>query len=261
MRQLNAGSLDYQGTLEITGLRKSYFGVRAVDDVDFQVKPGELVGLIGPNGSGKTTLLDCISGIQKADAGRVLLGGRDITGHSAQALSRREGMTRTFQAVRVFHTLTVRQNLLVAALGHTKRGPFYRNYLRSVSQWPGMHTRVEELIKELNLANVAELPAAALSYGQRKLLELGTALVVKPRILLLDEPVAAVNPTLANTIRDHILELSRQGVAILLVEHNIELVVDICERIVVLESGQKIAEGPPQSVISIDRVQEAYFGR
>jgi branched-chain amino acid transport system ATP-binding protein len=248
-------------TLRVDGLTKKYYGVTAVDDVSLDVAPGEIVGLIGPNGSGKTTFLDCISGVQHADSGRVFLGATEITGNPSHRLSRRHRVTRTFQAVRVFETLNVRDNILVGALGHSNRGFAYSNFLRGRKRWEPQHTRVDELITELNIGHVADLPAGSLSYGQRKLLELATALVERPRILLLDEPVAAVNPTLANTIRDHILGLANRGVGVLLVEHNIELVVGVCHRLIVLDNGQKIAEGTPQSVMAVDRVQEAYFGR
>lgn len=246
--------------LEVRGLTKFFYGVHALESVDFTVEPGEMVGLIGPNGSGKTTAIDCISGLQRSDAGQVLLGSHNIIGRSPQSLSR-VGLTRTFQSVRVFPTLDVRDNLAIGALGQARRGLAYTGYLRSRRRWPKIEPRVRELIADLGLEHVAHLPAGQLSYGQRKLVELGTALMVKPSLLLLDEPIAAVNPTLANVIRDRILALHAEGVSILLVEHNIELVIGICQRVVVLDSGRKIADGEPSVVMADPVVQEAYLGR
>jgi ABC-type branched-subunit amino acid transport system ATPase component len=235
--------------LQVRGLTKAFYGVHALREIDFTVEPGELVGMIGPNGSGKTTAIDCISGFQKADAGEVHFGGQSVTGLPAHRLVKL-GMVRTFQTVRVFPTLTVRQNIRAGALATA-----YSEGRNAVEQ------RVEALTDRFNLRRVADQPAGELSYGQRKLLELATGLVGRPQLLLLDEPVAAVNPTLAQTIIAEVLELHRSGVSVLLIEHNIEVVMNVCQRLVVLDHGEKVADGVPTEVINLPHVQEAYFGR
>lgn len=237
------------GHLEVVGLSKSFYGVHALSDVSFSLKSGELLGLIGPNGSGKSTAIDCISGYLKPDAGEVLIDGRRVSNASLHTVAH-AGLVRTFQLVRVFPTLSARDNIRAGALATT-----WRKSRKVIEE------RVNELIDRFNLRHVADLPAGHLSYGQRKLVELASALIMQPRILLLDEPIAAVNPTLANAIVDEIRALHGEGISILLVKHNIEVVMEICQRLVVLDSGSTVADGPPADVIGLQRVQEAYFGR
>jgi ABC-type branched-subunit amino acid transport system ATPase component len=237
------------GSLTVSALSKSFLGVRALAEVSFRVHEGELVGLIGPNGSGKTTLIDCISGFVRPEAGRVIFNSHDILGWSPHRIARK-GLIRTFQMARAFPTLTVAQNLLVSALHRSKRRAL----------WPA-RLHVYELIEKFGLSHVAQTRAAELSYGQRKLVELAAGLVAQPRLLLLDEPIAAINPTLALTIMGEIRELHTSGTSILLVEHNIEAVTRLAQRLVVLDHGAKIADGPPDTVIKSQTVQEAYFGR
>lgn len=260
MLTLDSDGTEKGGELHVTGLTKKYAGVTALESLDLTVAVGEVVGLIGPNGSGKSTALDCISGVQRPDSGSVQFAGRNVGRSSLHSLANR-GVTRTFQAVRIFPSLSIRDNLLVAAVSQKGRGPGYYQYLKSRLKWPDAQQQVQGVIEELDLTHVAELQAGHLSYGQRKLVELGSALVMKPSIMLLDEPVAAVNPTLANVIRDHIKLLNDKGISILLVEHNIELVVGLCTRLIVLDNGVKIAEGEPREIINNPSVQEAYFGR
>lgn len=238
--------------LDIHSLTKSFYGVRALNDVAFSVAPGELVGLIGPNGSGKTTAVDCITGFLAPDRIAATLDGEPIEGERPDRLARR-GLVRTFQQVRIFSTLTVRQNISM--------GAWALHGLDRPRDWHAVDRRTEELIDTLKLRRLADAPAGSLSYGQRKLVEFGAGLQCLPRLLVLDEPVAAVNPTLARTMRDRIVGLNRAGVSILLIEHNMELVNDICHRLVVLDHGDKIADGPPAEVMALKAVQEAYFGR
>lgn len=247
------------GTLAIRGLAKAYDGVRALDGVSFTVDAGQIVGLIGPNGSGKTTAIDCVTGLQRPDSGEVVLDGRNVSRQRTDRLAHL-GLVRTFQQVRTFETLSVRRNLRVAALGRRPRSRRVADLVRLDREEPELRGRVDELLEEFGLAAVADKPAGELSYGQRKLVEFAAACVRPPRVLLLDEPVAAVNPTLGNLIRDRIRDFNAAGTSVLLVEHNIELVVDICHRVVVLNQGRTIAEGDPAEVIAMAEVQEAYFG-
>jgi branched-chain amino acid transport system ATP-binding protein len=246
--------------LEVTGLTKAFYGVRALDQFSFAVGAGELVGLIGPNGSGKTTAIDCISGFQNPDAGSVTLDGESIYRKPPYALVQR-GLLRTFQSVRVFPTLSVRGNLRTAALARLAGTPRLRALLHRDRYWPGVDERIDELLQAFAIAHHANTPAGALSYGQRKLVEFAAACIYPPRMLLLDEPVAAVNPTIINVIRDWITRMNEAGTTILLVEHNIELVVGLCQRVIVLDHGLKIADGDPNDVMRMSEVQEAYFGR
>jgi branched-chain amino acid transport system ATP-binding protein len=240
--------------LEIRNLTKAFGGLTALDDVNLAVDSGELVGLIGPNGSGKTTAIDCISGFQNPDAVHALLDGTPIAGERPDQLATR-GMVRTFQQVRIFATLTVRQNIRMG--GWATRG---RARGTSRVDWDDVDVRTDELINLFELRRLADSPAGRLSYGQRKLVEFAAGMQCRPRLVLLDEPVAAVNPTLAQALRRRIVDLNQAGVSVLLVEHNMELVTGICSRIVVLDHGVKIADGPPEAVMAMKEVQEAYFG-
>jgi ABC-type branched-subunit amino acid transport system ATPase component len=248
--------------LEVQGLVKRFLGVTALDGVDFSIEPGELVSLIGPNGSGKTTLFNCVTGYLAPDQGRVLFRARDVTRAAPHQVARL-GLGRTFQHVSVFGRLTVLENLLVFLQQHQEerlvarllRAPSLRRLERQAVE------RARMLLDLVGLGERPEAPAASLSYGQRKLLAFAAALMSDPDLLLLDEPAAAVNPTMINQMKDHIVALHRQGKTVLLVEHNMDVVMDISRRIVVLDHGQKIAEGPPEAIRRDPRVIEAYFGR
>jgi ABC-type branched-subunit amino acid transport system ATPase component len=246
----------------VRGLTRRFLGVVAVDRVDLSVEAGELVSLIGPNGSGKTTLFNCVTGYLAADGGRVTFRDHDITGLAAHRIARL-GVGRTFQVVSVFPRLTALENLLTFVQQHQEE-----NIVARLVRAPGVRRhearavdRAMFLLDSVGLAGRADAPAGSLSYGQRKLLAFAGALMPDPDLLLLDEPAAAVNPTMINQMKDLIRALHRGGKTVLLVEHNMDVVMDISQRVVVLDHGQKIAEGPPEAIRRDPRVVEAYFGR
>ncbi len=248
--------------LEIRALTKRFLGVTAVDAVSLTIERGELVSLIGPNGSGKTTLFNCITGYLPSDAGTIAFRGADVTGAPPHRMSRL-GIGRTFQLVSVFPRLTVLENLLVFLQQHQEES-FFGRLVRSPRLRRLETAAVERARSLLALVGLGEregMPAGNLSYGQRKLLAFAAALMPDPELILLDEPAAAVNPTMINQMKDHIRMLHAQGKTILLVEHNMEVVMDISQRIVVLDHGQKIAEGTPEAIRRNPDVIEAYFGR
>ena len=241
--------------LEARGVVKRFGGLTAVDHVDITVEQGEMVGLIGPNGSGKTTLFDCLSRVSGVDAGTITLDGTDITRHRPHQVARL-GMSRTFQLIRVYRGLTVSENMELsiqwAGLGVPRL---------FTGTDPGTRRRVESLLEFLLLSRLRHEPAGTLSGGQRRLLEIGMALMSEPRLVLLDEATSGVNPALVIEIADRLREVNRsEGVAFLLVEHNVQFVADLCQRVVVLNQGTKLAEGTPRRIMEDPAVIEAYFG-
>ncbi len=247
--------------LEIRDLKKSFAGVRAVDGVSFSVEPGSITGLIGPNGSGKTTIIDCISGFQAIDDGTVSLAGRDLTGRPAHEVAR-AGLMRTFQTVQLYERLSLIDNLAIAAqqfdqagwLDEFLRTPRYRGAVGAAER------RARELLDLVGLASYARADAGILSYGQKKLVALAAALMPHPKIVVLDEPVAGVNPTRIREVAAILRKLNAAGETFLIVEHNVEFITGLCDRLIVLDQGKKLAEGPAQEIRNDPRVIEAYLG-
>ena len=230
--------------LEVRGLVKRFGGVTAVDRASLALGAGRIYGLIGPNGSGKTTLFNCITGIERRDAGEVRLAGRRIDGLAAHRIARL-GVGRTFQVIRVFPDLTATENLLAVSWGDEASA----------------RRRGRELLGLVGLGRLGDEPAGSLSYGQQKLLELARVLMMEPRLILLDEPAAGVNRTLLNDLLDAVRGLRAAGRTVLLVEHDMKVVMAVCEHVFVLDHGETIAEGPPAAIQRNERVIEAYFGR
>ena len=242
--------------LEVRNLTKHFFRLPALSRVNLTVEPGDLLGVIGPNGSGKTTLFNCVTGVLRPSEGHVRFKGEDITGLSADLVYRR-GIARTFQLIQLFPEMTVLENMLLAA--QERQGTLLGRLVRR--EGAGPRDRALELLEFLGIVNLRDHLAANLSYGQQKLLDFGMALMSKPEVILLDEPLAGVNPTMIRHLVGHIQALNAQGHTFVVIEHNMEVVMSLCRRIVVLSQGERIAEGSPAEVADDPLVLDAYFGR
>ena len=241
-----------QTLLEVDGLSKRFGGVAAVSGATFSVDTGTITGLIGPNGSGKTTVFNMITGYLKADAGSVRFEGEHVRRPNPRRLYRR-GLSRTFQQARVFPEMTLVENLVVAVAV-----PLWSLGRRGISRADA--ARAEELLERFGLGSHAHRKAGELSFGQRKLLEFATVLMGRPRLVLLDEPASGVNPLMIEQMERHIRDVHAEGVTFLVVEHDMNLVMRLCDAIVVLDHGAKIAEGHPDEVRADAAVLDAYLG-
>jgi branched-chain amino acid transport system ATP-binding protein len=242
--------------LKVTGLKKAYGAIKAVDGVSFEVMPGEIFGVIGPNGSGKTTMFNSVLGQIEPDEGRIILKDQDITGLSPQQLNQK-GVGRTFQTLQVFGKMTVRDNLLVAAQEH-QGSMFSRMFAPGDS---GLGAKADALIDQFRIQHVADKKAGELSYGQQKLVDIAMAFMSEPDLVLLDEPCAGVNPSLVGGISSLLKELNktRKG-SFVVIEHNMDFVMDLCHRILVMVEGKVMAIGTPAEIRANKQVLDAYLG-
>nr|MBA2391439.1 ABC transporter ATP-binding protein [Ktedonobacteraceae bacterium] len=227
--------------LEAQEISKSFGGIRALDTCSVSVEPGSITGLIGPNGSGKTTMFNIMTGYEQVDSGQVRFREKQITNIAPDKVFRL-GIGRTFQMTRIFPRLTVLENMHVAAQRNDFRG--------LISRWSSTHEqkRAIELLDFVGLSSLKGLLAGNLSFGQKKLLEFAFVLIAEPQVILLDEPAGGVNPTMVNYLADRIRTLNQRGVTFLVVEHNMEFVMNLCHKVVVMHRGTRIAEGAPAEV-------------
>jgi neutral amino acid transport system ATP-binding protein len=239
--------------LEAYNVSKAFGGIRALDSCSMLIEQGSIMGLIGPNGSGKTTLFNVITGYERVDTGDIRFNGKTITNTTPDKVFRL-GVGRTFQLTRIFSRLTVLENMHVAAQ-RQGIGALLGRWSLSYEQ-----QRVLELLDFVGITHLKDMPAANLSYGQKKLLEFAFVLIAEPQVMLLDEPAGGINPVMIAQLSERIRALNKRGVTFLVVEHNMEFVMGLCDTVAVMHRGSKIAEGNPEEVRKNPAVLEAYLG-
>lgn len=248
--------------LTIEKVTMQFGGLRAVDSVDAVVQEGEIRAIIGPNGAGKTTLLNMIDGFYRPTSGRIRFQGQDITGLPSYAIASR-GIARTFQNVRLFKELTILQNIMIGRHVQLKQAS-WQAILRTpkfLAEERQAREDAKRYLKSMGLEGKENIKAKNVSYGQLKLTEIARALAQQPKVLLLDEPAAGLNPSETKTFSELILRVRDQGITVVLVEHNMRLVMAVADVITVLNFGEKIAEGPPQEIRNNPEVIQAYLGK
>jgi branched-chain amino acid transport system ATP-binding protein len=242
--------------LKVSDMRKAYGAIQAVGGVSFEVQPGEIFGVIGPNGSGKTTLFNAMLGQITPDSGHIEFKGRDVSGAGPLQLSRL-GLGRTFQTLQVFGKMSVRDNLIVAAQEH--QGSMFSRIFAPTDS--GLGHKADTLIKQFRIEHVADLKAGSLSYGQQKLVDIAMAFMREPDLVLLDEPCAGVNPSLVGGISTLLKELNQERrSSFVVIEHNMDFVMQLCHRIMVMVEGQVLAVGTPAEIRANKAVLDAYLG-
>lgn len=254
------GAVKEDSILVAEGVVRRFGGLTAVDVERIQIQRGSITALIGPNGAGKTTLFNVLTGFDRADVGSWAFNGQQLDGMPAYRVAR-SGMVRTFQLTKALARLTVIENMRLGATGQRGESMWRAMFARSWrDQEDEITERAEQLLARFQLAHMRDEYAAALSGGQRKLLEMARALMVEPELVMLDEPMAGVNPALTQSLLGHVKDLREQGLTVLFIEHDMDMVRDISDWVIVMSQGRIIAEGPPATVMADDRVIDAYLG-
>jgi len=247
--------------LRLQALTRFFGGLLALSEVNLEVTAGQVVGLIGPNGAGKTTLMNCISGLDQPSSGKIIFNGQEIQGQPAHRITA-QGLARTYQNIRLFGEMSVQDNVIVAQHHHGRA-----TLLHSLLQLPAhraerldQRARADALLEQFNLLAVRDTPAGSLPYGDQRRLEMARALATRPQLILLDEPTAGMNPTETRAFGEQILRVRGEGITLLVIEHDMSLIAQVCDLVYVLNFGQIIAQGTPQEVKNNSAVIEAYLG-
>ena len=239
--------------LEVRDAAKSFGGIKAVDGCSFCVEEGTITALIGPNGAGKTTMFNMINGLHRSDSGAIVFQGENIEHLQPHQITRR-GISRTFQISRELSDMTVLENVVVQSPAKGLVGLLKQSILGEERE------RGMDLLEFVGIADLADEPAAKLSYGQKKLMDLAAGMMMHPRLFLLDEPAGGINPTLLDVIIDRVERMREQGVTFLIIEHNMDMVMNVCDPVIVMAYGKVLSQGPPDVIQSDENVLEAYLG-